>query len=166
MNKLVSKFKILAKYQVYLIKHPLKSVIGWKMITSMTNLLGEIQYLNSDPIRVLYVVQRLRIATLMALNNDKFNPSQDSIIIKNMVSIMQKELSIAIRQKKRGLVVFVNAYGALMKMLTFMQIHMDWDKDYKPSEQKGDDDKDVSKTLRMKTNRICYLVFLEYRSIS
>jgi hypothetical protein len=42
MNKLVSKFKILAKYQVYLIKHPLKSVIGWKMITSMTNLLGEI----------------------------------------------------------------------------------------------------------------------------
>jgi hypothetical protein len=43
---------------------------------------------------------------------------------------------------------------------------MDWDKDYKPTEQKGDDDKDVSKTLRMKTNRICYLVFLEFRSIS
>lgn len=82
---LLSKIKILAKYQVYLIKHPLKSQKGWKIVTGVNNLLLELQFLLADPFRVLYVVQRLRIGVMMALNNDKFNPGNDAIMIKNMV---------------------------------------------------------------------------------
>lgn len=42
---------------------------------------------------------------------------------------------------------------------------MDWDKDYKPTESKEEGD-DMTKIQRMKTNRICYLVFIEFKSIS
>lgn len=84
---LMSKFKILAKFQVYLVKHPLKSVLGWKMITSMPDLLKEWHHIDNNAYFLLYLVQRFRIGCQMALNNDKYNPAQDSMHIRNMVTI-------------------------------------------------------------------------------
>ncbi len=123
----------------------------------MANLLNELAFLPSDPFRVMYAVQRLRIGCLMALNNDRFNPVADATIIRTMMTTLQKELSIALRLKKRGLDVFVNAHGCLMKMMKFIEIHMEFDKNYKPSDDEDkEDEKDVEKIIRMRLLKVNY----------
>lgn len=53
-----------------------------------------------------------------------------------------------------------------MKLLHHIQMHMDWDKTYKPSQQEHEqDDKDVTKLIRRKTNYICYMIEIEFRSM-
>lgn len=84
----------------------------------------------------------------MALNNDKFNPVADSTIIRNMMNNLQKEITIAVRLKKRTLDVFVNGHGCLLKMMQFIETHMEFDKDAKPQEEEKEESKDVEVTIR------------------
>lgn len=52
-------------------------------------------------------------------------------------------------------------------MMQFIETHMDYDKNYKPSDEEDKDDgKDVKKTLETRLLKINYMVFMQFRSIS